>query len=915
MLRMVVSMSAHAAKSYFSDALLKSDYYLSDQELPGQWHGLAAERLGLSGEVTKEGFFALADNCHPQTGLTITPGGDREHRRVGYDINFHCPKSVSVLHAMGLNDGILPAFELSVNETMQDMEKDMQTRIRKGGQYDDRQTGNMVWASFVHQTARPTSEAPPDPHLHAHCYTFNMTFDSSENRFKAGQFVGLKRDGMYYQALFHKRLADRLQDLGYTIKKTKDAFEVLEVTEHAVQQFSKRTNHIGQVAQERGITDKGELDKLGAKTRSAKQKGLSMPDLRQSWKKQLGKTPLLKARQGVLMYPYSVKQCKDHALRHSFERHSVVANRAIIREAVRHSMGSRSASIEDIHRSIENDSQLVRVVQQGRIQCTTREVLREEQEMVSLAIQGRGAAKPLAMAPVSDFDNKRLSGEQKQVINHILLNRDSVTLIQGRAGTGKTTMMTEAVKAIQHSGKQVFAFAPTAEASRGVLRAEGFEKADTVAALLADRELQHSVKDQVLWIDEAGLIGSRDMLRVLRVADEQNCRVILTGDDRQHRAVARGDAFRVLREVAGLPTAGTRTIYRQRQEAYRSAVADLAEGKTAEGFKKLEKMEAVKELEPDQIIDRLTADYIETVKKGKLALVVSPTHKEREKVNDRIRSELQSLKKVSKRERFFTKLQSLNFTDAQKADPANYKVGMVVQAHLKISGELTKGSKATVERVEGGKVWLKSAKGKECSLPLEHADRFDVFNRKGIALSKGDLIRINKNGFDQNKSRLDNGQILEIKGFTKQGHIKALSASSGNKANHKEYLIDRFHENLDYAYCQTSYASQGKTVDRVFIHQPAATFPATSQEQFYVSVSRGREAVTIYTDDVETLRTTAEESSRRLSAVELEIHPFIHGLDDVYKPAPSSQEPILKEEPIPPPPTLKPKRYGQGPSI
>ena len=260
MLRLVVSMSAHAAKSYFSDALSKSDYYLSDQELPGQWNGLAAEQLGLTGEVKKEEFYALADNCHPKTGLPITPKGNQENRRVGYDINFHCPKSVSVLHALGMNDGILPAFEQSVKETMQDMEKDMQTRIRKGGQYDDRTTGNMAWASFTHQTARPTKNAAPDPHLHAHCYTFNLTYDQTEKRFKAGQFVRLKKDGMYYQALFHKRLADRLQDLGFGIKKTKDAFEVMEVSEKAIHHFSKRTNHIGQVAKEQGITNQKELD-------------------------------------------------------------------------------------------------------------------------------------------------------------------------------------------------------------------------------------------------------------------------------------------------------------------------------------------------------------------------------------------------------------------------------------------------------------------------------------------------------------------------------------------------------------------------------------------------------------------------------------------------------------------------------
>ncbi|WP_417591422.1 MobF family relaxase [Owenweeksia hongkongensis] len=913
MIRLVVSMSAQAAKSYFSDALSQSDYYLSDQELPGRWQGKAAQMLGLSGEVQKEEFFALADNCHPDSGRSITPGGNREYRRVGYDINFHCPKSVSLLHGLGYHDDILPAFEQSVQETMMDMEKDIQTRVRIGGRDEDRTTGNLVWASFVHQTARPTKNAPPDPHLHAHCYTFNMSYDQQEKRFKAGQFVRLKKDAMYYQALFHKRLADRLEGLGYTIKKTKDAFEVLEVSEKAIHQFSKRTNHIGQVAKEKGITDADELNALGAKTRSAKQKGLSMPDLRASWESQLNYVPIIHSPKGISKHPYSVKQCKDHALQHCFERNSVATNRAILREAVRHSMGSPKASLEAIHREVENDSQLVKVIHKGEVECTTLEVLREEQEMVSLAIKGQGGAKPIAMAPLSVFENARLSKEQKHSINHMLLNRNTVTLVQGKAGTGKTTMMTEAVRAIEQNGKQVFAFAPTAEASRGVLRSEGFEKADTVASLLADKELHKVISKQVLWIDEAGLMGSRDMLKVLQLADKHQCRVILTGDDRQHRAVVRGDAFRILREVAGLPTTGTKTIYRQKRQEYREAVTDLAEGKTGAGFQKLDKMGVIRELESDGIIDQLTSDYVETLQKGKLGLVISPTHKEREKVNDRIRSELQVLKKVSDEERIFTKLQSLNFTEAQKKDPQNYQKGMVITAHLNINKKLPIGTKATVQEVNSKEVWVKGSSGATLKLPIELGNRFDVLQRKSISLAQGDLIRFNKNGWDHNKSRLDNGRIVKVMGLSDEGHILAHSVSSGHKINRKEYIIDRFHESFDYAYCQTSYASQGKTVDHVFIHQPADTFPATNQEQFYVSVSRGRDGVTIYTDDKEALRSTAEESSRRLSAVELDVHPLL--MEEPVKAMPNPKLPERKSEPISSPSNLKTKNYGQGPTI
>src|SRR5690606_35952850 len=137
MIRMIQSKSAGHAKAYFSDALVKSDYYASDQELAGYWQGKLADRIGLSGHTSKDGFFALCENRHPTTGKHLTPI-TKEERRIGYDINFHCPKSVSLLHVFSGDDHILTAFQEAVTETMKEIEGDAQTRIRRGGVYDDR---------------------------------------------------------------------------------------------------------------------------------------------------------------------------------------------------------------------------------------------------------------------------------------------------------------------------------------------------------------------------------------------------------------------------------------------------------------------------------------------------------------------------------------------------------------------------------------------------------------------------------------------------------------------------------------------------------------------------------------------------------------------------------------------------------
>ncbi|MEI8022502.1 MAG: ATP-binding domain-containing protein, partial [Schlesneria sp.] len=124
----------------------------------------------------------------------------------------------------------------------------------------------------------------------------------------------------------------------------------------------------------------------------------------------------------------------------------------------------------------------------------------------------------------------------------------------------------------------------------------------------------------------------------------------------------------------------------------------------------------------------------------------------------------------------------------------------------------------------------------------------------------GDTIRITQNGQTQDtKHRLNNGALYEIESFTKKGDVKL---SNG-------WVVGRDFGHWTHGYATTSHASQGKTVDQVFVAQSSTSLPASSLEQFYVSVSRARQNVTIYTDDKEALREAVQESSRRLSATEL----------------------------------------------
>lgn len=842
MLRIIQNNSPDGAKSYFSTA----DYYSEGQELVGLWRGEGATRLGLGGVIQKEQWDALCDNRDPRSGDPLTQRTIRD-RRVGYDFTFNVPKGVSVLYAQTKDQRIVDAIRDTVDATMEDIEAEMHTRVRTGGRNEDRLTGNMVYGQYLHMTGRPV-DGVPDPQLHAHCFVFNATWDEQESRWKAGQFAGIKKDAPFFEAVFHSRLARRLEELGLPVERTKQGWDLTGVPASVVAKFSRRTAQIEKLAKDMGITDPDAKGELGAKSRERKQKDLRFDDLRERWQswmtdEELRAMAKVKSRLGddrIAEDDRAVRDAVRHATEHCFERASVVPERTLLTAALKHSVGA--ASPESVIAAVGREG-LIFAERDGRRLVTTRAILAEEKRVIGFARGGRGTCRPLVRSP-HVFKRDWLSAEQQRAVEHVLRSPDRVILVRGVAGTGKTTMMKETVEAIEATGKHVFTFAPSADASRGVLKGvEGFSNADTVARLLIDERMQAELEGQVIWIDEAGLQGTKTMREVFDLADKKNARVVLSGDRRQHGSVTRGAALRLLEEQAGLVPAELRDIRRQRGD-YRAAVEALSEGRTEEGFRRLDELNWIKEVPEAERYKLLAADYVRSVGDGKTTLVVAPTHIEGEWITDEIRAKLKATGTLGTGEHRLATLESANLTEAERADPVNYSPGDVLVFHQNARG-FKKGQRLTVGTAP---------------LPLDHAGRFQVFRPSPLPVAPGDRVRITRNGKTADgKHALNNGTIFTVRGFTDGGD---LVLDNG-------WTVSKDFGHLAHGYVVTSHASQGKSVKRVLIGQSSQSFPASSREQFYVSVSRGIEQATIYTDDKEALLDAVRHSDDRLAATEL----------------------------------------------
>jgi hypothetical protein len=207
---------------------------------------------------------------------------------------------------------------------------------------------------------------------------------------------------------------------------------------------------------------------------------------------------------------------------------------------------------------------------------STTELLAVEQRLVAAAT-GRtdektavasheAVGEALAAHPTAGTD-------QRAVVRDLCQGGASVALVVGRAGTGKTFALGIARHAWQLDGYRLLATAPTGIAAMS-LQGEGFEDVATCDRLLGDLDEGQEQLDArtVLVVDEAGMVGSRKLTRLLEHAHQAQGKVVLVGDDRQLAPIDAGGGFRALRLRLG---ASELTENRRQQQAWEREALEL----------------------------------------------------------------------------------------------------------------------------------------------------------------------------------------------------------------------------------------------------------------------------------------------------------------------------------------------------
>ena len=248
--------------------------------------------------------------------------------------------------------------------------------------------------------------------------------------------------------------------------------------------------------------------------------------------------------------------------------------------------------------------------------------------------------------------------------------------------------------------------------------------------------------------------------------------------------------------------------------------------------------------------------YLKALAENKSALLVAPTWNEIEAVTGKIRIALKTAGRLADEEKEFEVFDSLSWTQAQKRDACQYRPGMVIRFHQR-KADFAKDETVAVVAVENNSIKVQREDGSENLFPLgAGCAGFDVGEKRKLKIAAGDKLLLQANAVAVRKHFV-NGELVEVKRVAGESII--LTDGRTIPADYRTFT---------HGYAVTSHAAQGKTVDEVLLVASSRSLPAINQEQFYVSISRGRERCQIFTDDSELLRSHVTHSSARLAAVE-----------------------------------------------
>lgn len=645
------------------------NYYAHDQGLTNSsWYGRGAEILGLNGQVSTSEY----NNAYQGLDNSENPLRQRQSGKKynpGRDITLSAPKSVTLLGLVKEDKAVIAAHDQAVSSTLDYVERNcIFTRTGKGGA-NHLQTDNALFAVFQHDDNRNL-----DPQLHSHCVIFNQT-QADDGKWRSTDNRELYQQKMTIGMVYHHELGRRLQTLGYELNWNRDGtFDVRGYSKSQLKEFSTRQQEI-----ERAVGNKANAKtKAKACTTTRKDKvhqaESQRKELKQVWQQRAEQLniqhPQAKNRYQQVDNLKDKSKLIDEAIEIVSERQVAFPRHQLLKEALRQSQGEYR--LEDLEREINQSSSLIKI-NDGRL--TTEAAIDREKQIIHLAQNSKDKYSPLANIETAHQQAKNLglNKAQTSALEFFANSRDGVMLCQGDAGVGKTYTV-KALKATISLDMNIRGLAPSAAAASELSKGADI-KCQTLDAYL-NISIKSLPKDELIVVDEAGMISSSQMKNLLERGKQTNSRILLIGDTKQLAAVQAGSPFKLLQYKAKLPTIRIDKNVRQQNLQLKEVVDLLSTGEIKQGYQKLNEQGNIRQIPIDSLrLKAVVNDYLARDDKiQKQTLVLAGTNKEKDVITKQVRQGLIEQKKLSIESRQINILKPKDLDKFSQTQASGYEI-------------------------------------------------------------------------------------------------------------------------------------------------------------------------------------------------------------------------------------------------
>ena len=806
-----------------------------------------AQHLG-TGAGNKENTHATQQEFQSLcAGTGFAKNAGKPDRLAGMDFTFSMAKSASVLSLYDTR--IETAFEESIAETLK-IAENRYTYVNSNGTMQ--KSDNLHCIEFKHYSNRNA-----EIQQHRHVFILNKT--NYNNKIHALEFKELYSNKAYLGALQENIFAQKLKNLGYDLDINHNkAMSDIKLSDNSIKDLlSTRTAEIQRKAQELKIkyptmSDKEILQIANKETRRTKEKNYSKKEIIEKTEKTLNKEQLQSLKNDIknakLNNNININNVNNNNI-HEAIQDLESQKRFFSYEMLENTMIKKNfghINENDIKNQIENSKDLIKLNDKY---FTSESNLKIAQKNIDIIKNNKETAQIFTSGEtekaIKNYElnkNRVLTDGQKSIVNQFV-NRQKFAIIQGDAGTGKTTSFTIVNELAKSKNEQIVGIAATAKAAQE-LKSAGISEIYTIAALqnMKKENLDSITQDKILIIDEASMVSDKQANFLLNIDNSK--KIVISGDVKQFSSIESGN---FLEDMQNNIDKNNFVNLSEAKRFQTQSQVDITSAFSSKNYEEaaiaLQKHNAVIDVaDENDKINKISEKYIENRKANINTIIIADENKLKDSLNIEIRNRLLETKEIdtSKSIKFTAeKIKQLDKTNALFAE--SYEAGDILHFNKTTFSNnnekiFNRGSKAVVKNIDVEKnILIVENQSKTYEIKLNHRNKlnFSIYQNRNIELAKNDEIVFLKNDKNLNIQNNTTAKIIDVK--------DNIITVKNEKDEIKQINIDKY-KNIDYSYSLTNYKSQGATLKETLY----AASLKNDEQRLYVAMSRATDKSSIF---------------------------------------------------------------------